>query len=64
MQNYYMQATAYAIMFEELYKKPINQLVIIVAVEDDRPQVVFEERDRWAGPLLSLRREFEHKYGV
>lgn len=41
--NYFWQTTAYAMMYEELIGVPINNLVIIMAVEDGRP-IVFKEK--------------------
>ena len=33
-ESYYLQCTAYAIMYEEIFKKPIEQIVILLAGED------------------------------
>ena len=33
-ENYYIQCTAYAIMYEELFGTPIDQIVILQAGED------------------------------
>ena len=47
-EDYFLQATAYSIMFEERTKIPINNIVIVMAVENEEPQI-FEERtpDYW-----------------
>jgi genome maintenance exonuclease 1 len=37
IEDYYWQTTAYALMYEELIGVPINNLVIIMAVEDEQP---------------------------
>lgn len=50
--NYFMQETAYAIMWEERTGQPITQLVTIVSVDNSEPQVFIEHRDNWARPLL------------
>ena len=34
VDNYFLQCTAYAIMYEEIFKKPIEQIVILLAGED------------------------------
>jgi genome maintenance exonuclease 1 len=39
IEDYYWQTTAYALMYEELIGEPINNLVIIMAVEDEAPLV-------------------------
>ena len=49
--NYFMQETAYAIMWEERTGRPITQLVTIVAVDNSEPQVFIEHRDNWVRPL-------------
>ena len=47
-EDYFLQATAYSIMFEERTGIPINSIVIVMAVENEEPQV-FEEKtpDYW-----------------
>jgi len=39
IEDYYWQTTAYGLMYEELIGEPINNLVIIMAVEDEAPLV-------------------------
>jgi len=41
--DYFWQTTAYALMYEELIGTPINDLVIIMAVEDSKP-LIFKEK--------------------
>ena len=55
-----MQAAAYAIMYEELTRIPINRLAVLVAVEDDEPQVFTEFRDPWVSELLMWRDNYEN----
>ena len=43
IQDYFWQTTAYALMYEELVGQPINDLVIIMAVQDSEP-VVFKQK--------------------
>ena len=43
IQDYFWQCTAYALMYEELVGLPINNLVIIMAVRDEKP-LIFKER--------------------
>jgi hypothetical protein len=50
--NYFMQESAYAIMWEERTGMPITQLVTIISVDDHEPQVFIEHRDNWVRPLL------------
>ena len=57
--NYFMQESAYAVMFEEMFDKPVSQIVTIIAVEADEPQLFVEKRDDWIGGFLELRDRWE-----
>ncbi|HIK67710.1 MAG TPA: exonuclease [Flavobacteriales bacterium] len=52
IHSYFMQCSAYAIMFEERTGHPIKQLVVCVA-GDQGVQVFIEDRDNWAKPLIN-----------
>jgi genome maintenance exonuclease 1 len=62
IHSYFMQAAAYAIMYEERTGIPVPWLVILVAVEDDEPQVFIEKRDDWVKELIRTRDFFENGY--
>ena len=51
IKNYFMQESGYAIMWEERTGQPITQLVTIIAVDNEDPQVFIEHRDNWVRPL-------------
>jgi hypothetical protein len=51
-------------MYEERTGIPINKLVIIIAVENDDPQVFVEKRDNWVKKLLEYRDLYEQTYLV
>lgn len=59
IESYFMQATAYAIMFEEVTKIPVPNIAILVCVDNEEPQVFIEKRDNYAKQLLDLRLEYE-----
>lgn len=59
IQHYYMQAAAYAIMFEERTKIPVNRLVIAIAVEDGFMQIFETRRDKHVEGLLYYRDLYE-----
>ena len=42
--DYFWQCTAYALMYEELIGQPIDELVIIMAVQDSAPLIFKEKR--------------------
>jgi hypothetical protein len=54
-----MQEAAYAVMFEERTKVSIPQLVTIIAVENDNPQVFIESRDDWIHKFINVRDTFD-----
>lgn len=41
--HYFVQAATYAILFEEINHCPINQIVVIVLVDHDEPQIFVKE---------------------
>ena len=43
IQDYFWQTTAYALMYEEIIGNPINNLVVIMAVENEKP-LIFKQR--------------------
>ena len=47
-----MQASAYAIMWEERTGRPIKQLVVAIA-GDTGPQIFVEDRDNWSEELIN-----------
>ena len=59
IHNYFMQCAAYAVMYEERTGIPVSKLVIIMAVENDEPQVFVEKRDNWVTKLLEYRDLYE-----
>jgi genome maintenance exonuclease 1 len=63
IENYFMQATAYAIMFEERFGIPVNRTVIAVAVDEEEPQVFINKRDSYVEPLIYFRDLYESKSG-
>jgi len=55
IQNYFMQGTAYALMFEELVGEPIDKIVIAIAVEESRkPQIFVRYKNNYINPLMEL----------
>ena len=64
IENYFMQCSAYAIMFEEIFEIPVSQIVVAIAVEDDEPQVFVEKRNTHVKRLLHYRDIYESNQGV
>jgi hypothetical protein len=51
IQNYFMQATAYAEMFEELTGDPIETIVVAIAVQSEPAQLFVEQKSKYILPL-------------
>jgi len=64
IQNYFCQATAYAIMYEELTGIPVPNIVIMICVDDDYPQIFTDKRDYHVKPLLEIRKKYKEIYNV
>ena len=62
--NYFMQESAYAVMFEEMTGKPIVNLVTIIAVANDEPQLFVEQRDDHIGYFQQWRQTYKERYNV
>ena len=63
ISSYFMQAAAYAIMWEERTGQPITQLVVAIA-GDAGPQIFIEHRDHWTGQLRSVIDDFKSRRKV
>ena len=65
IKGYFMQETAYAKMFEEMYGVPIERIVTIVAVEETgQSQLFVEEPDKWIDQFIELRQQYREEYGL
>ena len=62
--NYFCQATAYAIMYEERFNIPVSRIVILISVDDEPPQIFEDRRDYYIKPLMDIREQYRLKYGV
>jgi hypothetical protein len=59
--NYFIQESCYAIMWEERTGQPITQLVTIIAVDNEEPQVFIEHRDNWTKQLIETINEYKRR---
>ena len=63
IHSYFMQTSAYAVMFEEMTGVPVPRLVIIMSVDDmDEPLVFVEKRDTWIEAFIDLRETYSKLY--
>ena len=61
VQNYFQQCTAYAIMYEELFGTPIEQIVVLIASEDGTSQAFIKEKKDFVADLKETIQGF-YKY--
>ena len=52
IQDYFAQCTAYACMYEELVGQGIDQLVVLMAVEDEKPLIFIEKTENHINNLM------------
>ncbi len=53
IENYFEQGTAYALMYEELVREPVDQIVILISVDFmERPQVFIRNKNQYIQNLL------------
>ena len=60
--SYFMQESAYAVMFEERTGIPVQQLVTLIACNDGA-QMFVEDRDEWIGQFVGMRNKYEYDNG-
>tara|TARA_B100001094_G_scaffold8773_1_gene7904 strand:- start:2485 stop:3165 length:681 start_codon:yes stop_codon:yes gene_type:complete len=60
ISNYFMQAAAYSIMWEERTGMPIKQLVVAIA-GDHGPQIFIEDRDNWTEELINTITKYKRE---
>jgi genome maintenance exonuclease 1 len=58
IQNYFEQATAYAIMYEELYGEPIKQIVIMITTSEGEIQIFKKKTKDYISPLNETIKNF------
>jgi len=60
-ENYYIQTTAYSLMYEELFGTPIEQIVILMASEDGAARAFVKDRKEFE-PKLEEAIKYFYKY--
>lgn len=61
IQNYFLQCSAYAQMFEYLTKIPIEQIVVAIANEEGEPQIFIKETSLYVDTLKQLIQKYHSK---
>ncbi len=67
IDNYFLQCTAYALMYEELFKKDIEQVVVIIGGEDGSMATYIKDKKDYISKLETVLEDFykmfELEYG-
>lgn len=58
IHDYFMQTSAYAVMFEEMTGVPVSRLLIVMGVDDHDPLIFQERRNDWIGQFIELRNQY------
>ena len=65
IENYFIQETAYAKMFEELTGKEVHSIITMIAVSNGTSQIFFEEpSEKYTEKLFELRDQYRNEYGI
>ncbi len=64
IESYFLQATGYSVMWEEISGEKINDLIIAIAVDNDTPQVFHECRKNWINKLKEVRLSYYEKFKI
>ena len=62
IEDYFWQTSAYALMYEELIGAPINNLVIIMAVQDEQPLLFQEKTEHHIDGLVKAIQFYKDQY--
>ena len=55
-ESYFAQGAFYGIAYEELTKIPVSQVVIVIAVDNEHPQLFVEKRDDWVDKIWEAKK--------
>ena len=58
-ESYFAQCAFYAVAYEELTKIPVPQVVVIIAVDNEQPQLFIENRDDWIDKIWEAKKLYE-----
>jgi genome maintenance exonuclease 1 len=64
IQNYYMQCSAYAVMFEERTGIPVSRIVVMIAVDGEKAQIFVKKRNDYIGEFIKYRDIYEELLNV
>jgi ATP-dependent exoDNAse (exonuclease V) beta subunit len=59
IQNYFLQTTAYSLMHTERYGEPVKQVVVIIAIEDEFPQIFIKKPKNYIPDLIKVIKQYK-----
>jgi genome maintenance exonuclease 1 len=54
IESYFLQTTVYSMMFEWIYKIAIPQIAIMIAVDNEEPQLFVKDRSQYVNRVLEI----------
>ena len=54
IESYFLQTTVYSLMFEWLYKVHVPQIVVMIAVDHENPQLFIKDRGYYVDKVLDI----------
>ena len=60
VEDYFLQGTAYSIMYEERTGIPINNIVIVIAVENEQPQIFTKKTPNYWSSLEQVIEQYKY----
>jgi ATP-dependent exoDNAse (exonuclease V) beta subunit len=64
IENYYMQCSAYAVMFEERTGIPVPRIVVMIAVDGEKAQIFVKKRNDYIDEFIKYRDIYEELLNV
>lgn len=58
IQNYFVQCTAYSLMFEERTNIPIDQIVVLICTEEEIPQIFVKNKYNYVSKFKDIVDEY------
>lgn len=54
IESYFLQATVYSMMYEYLYKTSVPQIVILISVDHEEPQIFVKDRKDYVNRVIEI----------
>jgi ATP-dependent exoDNAse (exonuclease V) beta subunit len=64
IKSYFLQSTAYAMMIEERYNLEVPYIAILIAVEDDQPQVFFKRKEEYVSEVMTIFKSYHLNHSI